>query len=115
MRRCLECDFFVGEDEPERVDEARRVRVLAGPRGIVIADALISVDGGRRVCHGEAFATASGLELVYHSEHDAGAPQQRYAVEIRFVVKGARYHPSLHCTVRGVHRAVPGDPPADAG
>lgn len=111
MRR-LECDFFVGEDEPERADEPQQVRVLAGPRGIVIADALICVDGGRRVCHGEAFAVASGLELVYHSERDDRAPQQRYAVEVRFVVKGASYDPSLRCAVRGVHRGARGEPRA---
>ena len=78
--------------------------MFAGPRGILIADARVCLGRGCRVRHGEAWATGTGLELIYHSEEDGGGPQRPYCVEMRFVVKGASYDPALPCAIRNVHQ-----------
>lgn len=95
MRRLLDCDFFLGDEDP--ADGAApsgtpsRLRVFPGPRGIVIADARVWLEQGERVRHGEAFSTRSGVELVFYREHDAADDTAAREVAMRFVVRGARY------------------------
>lgn len=100
MRRLLDCDFFLGEEGAPERPCAERLRVFPGPRGIVIADAQVQLPTGTRVRHGEAFANASGVEFVFYQEDDAGPHAAERVLEMRFVVRGARYDPAAGYSLR---------------
>ena len=89
MRRALDCDFFLGEEEPEAAAEP--LRVFAGPRGIVIADGTVALEAGERVRHGEAFETRSGIDFVFYPEPACGGEAPARVVNVRFVVRDARF------------------------
>jgi hypothetical protein len=91
MRRLLDCDFFLAEEDVTGQQHGERLRVFSGPRGIVIADARVQLSAGTRVRHGEAFASAAGVEFVFYQEEDGDADSEIRVLEMRFVVKGARY------------------------
>lgn len=100
MRRLLDCDFFVADEDPGGDEVEDRLHVFPGPRGIVIADARVQLRPGVRVRHGEAFETGSGIEFVFYREEDEAANDSPRCLEMRFVVRGARYDPDMAYRLR---------------
>jgi hypothetical protein len=105
MRTRLQCDFFIADEEEADATGQPRLRVFPGPRGIVIADALVPLPGGLEVCRGEAFAVGRGIEFVYQCVDEDSSPTDTRVVAMRFVVKDARYDPHLSYTIRNEHLA----------
>ena len=109
MRRLLDSDFFLTEANGAESDEDEMLRVFAGPRGIVIADARVRLDAGVRVCRGAAFDTGSGIEFVLYREEHEIAGEREHALELRFVVKSAHYDAMALYSLR--HETMDGGPP----
>ena len=99
MRRALDCDFFLGDEEPEETG-AKPLRVFAGPRGIVIADATVTLEAGERLRHGEAFETRVGIDFVVYPEPTTDGESPASIVNVRFVVRGARFDAQVDYRLR---------------
>lgn len=106
MRTLLECGFFIGDEGEADAVGQRHLKVFPGPRGIVIADALVHLLAGHWVLRGEVFAIPDGIEFVYHSVEDTHAAGYARALAMRFVVKDAFHDPGVVYSIRNEHTAA---------